>query len=434
MRSQTLASRVVWGTVLAASFAAVLSASAAAGLSGWLMMRAEDQRLRGAAKILADELDSHAAGSVEEESPEEVVRDETEEMAHLGLVFAVFDAKDRVAGDSLLPQLEAGRCESLSAQSLRMCSVTSKRGLQVSAAGTHSEVGLLLAGSALAAALVAAAAAWIASRAVARAAVGPLTRLEQRLGALERLEKNVELGASEGVVEVDRLRTTLESLLERLLAALAHAERFAADAAHELRTPLTAVRAELELLAEQSPAQAQQLQRARETLSRLETLIERLLVLATPERAQPGRDEAVSLRDVMEDVVAALPPPEASRVRIAEGDLTVRGDSSLLQVMLSNAVSNALKFGARVSVSVVREGSSALLVVQDDGPGVPLAERARVFEPFFSAPDARAQGKAGHGLGLAIIAHIARRHGGTAGFADTSSGARLEVRLAAEAA
>lgn len=427
MRSQTLASRVVWGTVLAASVSAVLSASAAAGLSGWLMTRAEDQRLRDAAKILADELDDEA----DQKSPEEMVSQETSETAHMGLVYSVFDAQGRVAGDGRLPRLAAGHCDSLAAPSLRVCSVRSKRGLDVAAAGAHSDVGLLLAAAALAAALFAALAAWVASRAVARAAVGPLTRLEQRLGALDRLEAKVELGPGEGVLEVDRLRATLESLLARLLAALAHAERFAADAAHELRTPLTAVRAELELLADQSPAQAEQLQRARATLTRLETLIERLLVLATPAHAQPGRDEAVSLRDVMEDVVAALSPEDAARVTVAEGDVTVRGDSSLLQVLLSNAVSNALKFGSRVKVSAACEGPSAILRVEDDGPGVSPSARARVFEPFFSAPEARAQGKAGHGLGLAIISHIARRHGGTAEFADTPTGARLEIRLAA---
>lgn len=428
MRSQTLTSRVVWSTVLAASVAAVVSASAAAGLSGWLMSRAEDQRLHDAAKILADELDSG-----EEGSPVEVVEHETSETSHMGLVFAVFDASGRVAGDARLPHLKAGNCESVAAQSLRVCSVTTKGGLEVAAAGAHSEVGLLLVAAALAAALLAAAAAWVGSRSVARAAIGPLTRLEQRLGASQRLDVQVDLGADEGVIEVDRLRTTLADLLARLLAALAHAERFAADAAHELRTPLTAIRAELELLAEQSPTQTQQLQRARDTLARLETLVERLLVLATPERSQLSRDEAVSLRDVVEDAVGALSPADRERVSVGDGDVTVRGDSSLLQVLVSNAVSNALKFGTRTSVSIEREGQQAVLRVDDDGPGVPAGERARVFEPFFSSPQARTQGKAGHGLGLAIIAHIARRHGGGARFDDVPSGARLEVRLAAEA-
>lgn len=427
MRSQTLTSRVVWGTVVAASIAAVVSASAAAGLSGWLMLRAEDRRLLDAAQVLADELVSG-----EEGSPAEALEHETSETSHMGLVFSVFDETGRVAGDARLPRLQPGRCDSVAGHPLRVCSVSSSVGLEISAAGAHSDVGAMLAGAALAAALLAAAVAWVVSRSVARTAIGPLTRLEQRLVAIDRPDLKAELGTAEGVIEVDRLRATLEGLLARLLGALAHAERFAADAAHELRTPLTAVRAELELLAEQSPSQAQQLQRARQTLARLEALVERLLVLATPERSQPARDEAVSLRDVVEDVVASLPPAEHGRVSVGEGDVTVRGDSSLLQALVSNALSNALKFGTRASVAIGLDGRQAVLRVDDDGPGVPPSERDRVFEPFFSSAQARMQGKAGHGLGLAIIAHIARRHGGSARFDEATGGARLEVRLPAE--
>lgn len=393
------------------------------------MVRAEDERLRDAGRFLADALDSGEGGA-----PAEVFEDETEEMRHMALVFSIFDANGRVAGDPRLQRLQVGSCKSVDGQPLRACSVATKGGLEVVAAGAHSDVGYLLVGAAIAAALVAALVAWLISRAAARAAVGPLVRLEQRLGGVRRFDARLDLGADEGVLEVDRLRVTLVDLLARLHAALAHAERFAADAAHELRTPLTAVRAELELLAEQGPAQTQQLERARETVARLETIVERLLVLAVPERSAPSPDEAISLRDVVEDAIATFPLAERERVSILDGDVTVRGDSTLLQVLVSNALSNALKFGTRTSVRIAHEGHDALLQFEDDGPGVPPAERASVFEPFFSSQQARKQGKAGHGLGLAIIAHIARRHGGGARFEDVPTGARLEVRLAAKAA
>ncbi|MBL8955693.1 MAG: HAMP domain-containing histidine kinase, partial [Myxococcaceae bacterium] len=202
----------------------------------------------------------------------------------------------------------------------------------------------------------------------------------------------------------------------------------------ELRTPLTAVRAELELLAERQSETPAELKQALATVARLGGLIDKLLVLARPLSEAHLANEAVSLRDVVEDVLAELPAPERERVTVrGEADATVRGDPTLLHAMLLNAISNALKFGRRVAVEVVPEPSAAqaVLRVDDDGPGVPRAERERVFQPFVRSARAREEGVAGHGLGLALIRHIARLHGGTATFEDVPSGARLSMRVGA---
>ena len=98
-------------------------------------------------------------------------------------------------------------------------------------------------------------------------------------------------------------------------------------------------------------------------------------------------------------------------------------------MLFSNALSNALKFGRKAEVTVFEAEVDVVLQVDDDGPGVAPDQRTRVFEPFVRAPLAVERHISGHGLGLALISHVARRHGGSARFIDADAGARLEIRL-----
>jgi signal transduction histidine kinase len=418
MRERSFVSRVTRGTVLAALLASSVAAIVTSAVSGVLVQREEDRRLSDAARVLADELSS--------ESAEAAVRDELRETAHMGVTFAVFDpSRARLAGDERLQSLEPGACATLGA--LRSCAVAAPNGLRVSAAGQHQELTVLFLLAAVFAALVAVVVAVGVSRPLARSIVAPLSRL--RASIEHAGPRTVRLGADEGVIEVDAVRRSLEQTLERLRVTLEHAERFAADVAHELRTPLTAVRAELELLP--APDRGPELERVQATVARLEVLVERLLVLATPPGVRAEFDEAVSLRDVIEDAVAALPARARNEVTlVGQADVTVRGDAALLQAMVGNALSNALKFGDRASVELLlaADGKSATVRVDDEGPGVAPEARARAFEPFYRLGESRRV--SGHGLGLALIAHIARRHGGDARFGDGARGARLEMTVA----
>jgi signal transduction histidine kinase len=170
------------------------------------------------------------------------------------------------------------------------------------------------------------------------------------------------------------------------------------------------------------------------TLLAVSALIERLLILALPAGEDAERGQAVAMADVVREAVANLPPERAARVRAALDDEgMVRGDPSLLRAMVDNALDNALKFGApqEVLVSVGCDGDRVITTVRDRGPGVPTQERARVFEPFYRTAEARASTVRGHGIGLALIAHVAAGHGGEAAFRDVSSGALLEIALPA---
>jgi signal transduction histidine kinase len=275
---------------------------------------------------------------------------------------------------------------------------------------------------------------WLWSRPIARAAVAPLARLRARVAAIDvDTGATADLGPIEDVSEVDELRATIGQLIERLARALDQAQRFAANAAHELRTPLTAVRAELELLAEKpqaSPDVADGLTTARTKVTDLALLVEKLLILATPKGAVDAPAEVLSLRDMMEDVVQGLPPEQSRKVTLSDEDALVRGDTVLLTTMFTNGLVNALKFGNEVRVNLKARHGRVVITIDDDGPGLDEANLERVFEPFFRSQQALQRRVPGHGLGLALVRHVAENHGGSAHFGHKETvGARLHIEL-----
>ncbi|MFO0625849.1 MAG: HAMP domain-containing sensor histidine kinase [Polyangiales bacterium] len=243
------------------------------------------------------------------------------------------------------------------------------------------------------------------------------------------------LPAREGSEEVDALREALSALLTGHADSLARARRFAADAAHELRTPLGRLRAALELAADDPAlpdAHRAQLARLQQDAGALGALAERLLILASPLPTATLAGEAVSLAEVAGEVVDALDDVARARVSLrADDEGMVRGDPTLLRVMVHNAVENALKFAPAGAITVAVRAAAATVVVQvrDAGPGVPASQREALFAPFHRSAAARAAGLPGHGVGLALIAHVARAHGGEARFVDADRGATLEVSL-----
>jgi len=414
--------------VLAALVAAVVTSVFAT----YLVRRVDDRRIMDAAVVLSVEL-TDAADT--RDGITDVVARADREMSHTGISFAVFDGqtRQRLAGDPTVPWIETPNC--VVVKSLHACATQTKRGLWVVASTAHKRIVSLLALSSALAALLAGLGAWIVSRPVASLLIGPLSELRLRVGSIDLASGSPrELGAPVGIAEVDALRETIQVLLARIGETVRHAERFAADAAHELRTPLTSIRGELELLMEDPSLRRdaqRDLARATAKVVELQTLLERLLVLALPDQSQWSATEVVSLQDLTEDSVARLPDTDRSRVRLhaPRGNVVVRGDEALLGMLFSNALSNALKFGRKVEVSAFEGEEDVVLQVDDDGPGVSPDQRTRVFEPFVRAPIAVERQISGHGLGLALIAHVARRHGGSARFIDGEPGAHLEIRL-----
>ena len=412
--------------------AAMLASAASVAVTTWLAFRAvaneERSALVGAADLLTTEL--------EENPSDREVAEEVREMRQRGLRALVLRG-DRSEGDTSIAARPSSRCVTVEVgagdeEPYRVCAPSRAlpSGVRVwvaapSRVGAYRGPFLAAAGIALLLALVLAT---LGGGAAARWATSPLSRLRRALMAGDVDEPStVRLPPPSGISEVDAVARAIEALLARLDAELVRARRFASDAAHELRTPLTKILGELELLREAPPqgeALEAELARLHDRVSAMAALTERLLALSTP--ASGSGDELVSLAEVAETLRDDVAD---ERVLLeVEDDALVRGDRALLASMLRNGVENALKFSSEpVVIRVAPRGDGLVLQIDDEGPGIPPSLRERVFEQFYRDPAAR--GTAGHGLGLALVDHIARIHGGRAAFVDGAPGARLEIEL-----
>lgn len=238
----------------------------------------------------------------------------------------------------------------------------------------------------------------------------------QDINALSRSALQTE------VAEMKPVAGAINSLVNRLRDARERELSFVADAAHELRTPLAGIKLHAEVaLAESDPA------RLRAALTNIEmgseraaNLVNQLLGLAKFDAVQRLEFKQVVLADVVRRVFSTvLPLADKNGVSlVVDGniDLAVRGDESVLEIMLRNLVVNALNHspsGGHVTVIAVlrdEQGGRVILSVADQGPGISEADRAAVFERFLRLPGKQAPGS---GLGLAIVKRIVELHAGT---------------------
>ncbi len=264
------------------------------------------------------------------------------------------------------------------------------------------------------------------SRSAVARAIRPLSTMTDRAASLSVEHHPRTLGTRSGLQEIDRLAESFDHLLGRLDDALQVERRLTADASHELRTPLTVLSGELELLTERaSPDSVEALgvRRATEQVAAMRELVEAILLLhrsAEGGRRDAGGFEVLNLGDLLREALAeagARHPGRESDVELnAPDEILVHGHLALLTAALRNLLDNAFKFtapGDRIRVELAELADRAVVIVDDQGPGVPDAERERIFDPFYRGAEARG-GTPGFGLGLPILRRIARAHGGDA--------------------
>lgn len=269
-------------------------------------------------------------------------------------------------------------------------------------------------------------------------ALRPVEAMRREAGEItsERLDRR--LPVPDGEDELSRLARTLNEMLDRVDLVHRRQRQFVSDASHELRSPLAVLR-QLAEVAARRPGQADAAELAADVLAeehRMEDLVEALLTLARLDDDSLGPLEPVDLDEVVLAEVARLRTP--GRVRLVVTSLTpvtVQGSAPLTGQAVRNLLSNALRHAVTtVEVRMVVVDDRVEIVIDDDGAGIPVAERERVFERFVRLDEARARESGGSGLGLAIVRKAVLALGGEVRIEDSPlGGARLVLDLPAEA-
>jgi signal transduction histidine kinase len=300
---------------------------------------------------------------------------------------------------------------------------------------TVHRIRLFLAGGVLGGTLLALLGGLIVGRR-AMAPIAALTAAAQEIA--ETRDPGRSLPQSPADDEIAELGRTLQAMLDSLEAsrteteeALARQRQFVADASHELRTPLTSILANLELLADVLDGERGEAARsALRSSQRMRRLVGDLLLLARADARRTLPRAPTDIADVLVDAAAELGPlADGHELTVDPRPAVVDGSRDELHRMVLNLMENAVRHtppGSRAHASVGRRGDEVVLVVEDDGPGVPEDLRDHVFERFVRGTGDRGSSA---GLGLSIVRAVAEAHGGSVTLEDAHPGARFVVRL-----
>lgn len=238
-------------------------------------------------------------------------------------------------------------------------------------------------------------------------------------------------------VEIRPFVLAINRLLGRVSESLQTQRRFVADAAHELRSPLTAMSLQAERLADadMSELARQRLAALRQGIDRGRKLLDQLLSLASAQSATQRPKSSLSVRQAYQRVLEdLLPQAEAKQIDIGvvgDGDVNIWANELDLTTVIKNLVDNAIRYtpkGGKVDLSVDVQLDRAVLKIQDTGPGIAVAERDRIFDPFYRTLGSE---QFGSGLGLSIVKTIADAIGAEIelGFSDELHQTGLRVTL-----
>ena len=271
---------------------------------------------------------------------------------------------------------------------------------------------------------------WLAGRALA-----PVEAIRRRVGEVSAVDLDARVPVPASGDEIARLAETMNAMLARLQESASSQRRFVADASHELRSPLATIRAATEVASSHPEAldwPAAAVTVLAET-ERLERLVGDLLLLArADEHGLVMRMDEVDLDDIVTEEAARLRHGGILDVVVDVRSVRIRGDAQHLIRAVRNLTDNASRHASRtVEVHLRSMDGTAWVDVVDDGPGIPMAERDRVFERFVRLDASRERESGGTGLGLAIARQIARAHGGdlTVIYGTPGPGSRLRLTL-----
>jgi signal transduction histidine kinase len=291
--------------------------------------------------------------------------------------------------------------------------------------GTVSTVALLLA---VAAPIVIGVAAAVSYRLVTRS-LRSVEAIRTRVAEISATELAERVPVPPQNDEISALAKTMNEMLARVEAGHLAQRQFVGDASHELRSPIASIISALEIAVDYPELLDDELKGG--TLLpeayRMQSLVEDLLLLArADERGFAMREGEVYLDTIAESVAARVRLENNLDVHTDIKATNVIGDESAISRLIRNLLDNAVRHAnSRIDIVVEERADNALLVVGDDGPGIPEAERIRVFDRFVRLDTDRSRMGGGTGLGLAIVAEIVSAHNGTIGIAERPGGGTL---------
>lgn len=272
---------------------------------------------------------------------------------------------------------------------------------------------------------------WLIVR-IVRSELAPITLLSRNLD--EQPADQPQAVADDGLPdEIIPFVHAINRLLERVNHLLGQQRRFIADAAHELRSPLTALSVQAQNLRQAGSLEVMQARVVplQAGIERARQLTEQLLSLARTQAGTNG-DSEINVSAMARELIAEyLPLAEARRIDLGLEEITplfLRAEPDALRLIIKNALENALKYtpeGGEVTLRLLSDNNSAIIEVIDNGPGIPVTERERVFDSFYRMPETAGEGS---GLGLAITREAAIRMGGTISLHERQKGCGLVFR------
>ena len=267
-------------------------------------------------------------------------------------------------------------------------------------------------------------------------ALAPVDAIRREVDGISAAQLDRRVPQPKADDNVGRLAATMNRMLSRLEDARNSQRRFVSDASHELRSPITTIRHHAEVaLAHPDRISVEELAEVVLTEElRIQRLVEDLLLLAQADEHVPTPRTPVDLDDLAFE--------EARRLRLSSalwvdtsgvGAARVDGDIDALRRALRNLGDNAARHAeSRIEFKLAERGAHVVFTIDDDGPGIPEAERSRVLQRFVRLDEARSRDDGGSGLGLAIIDEVARAHGGAVSISESPlGGARIQVSFPA---
>jgi len=248
----------------------------------------------------------------------------------------------------------------------------------------------------------------------------PITNLAR---AAERFGKGEEIQEFKpsGALEIRQAGHEFDKMRKRILRHLNQRNEMLSGISHDLRTPLTRMKLQIAFLQDKDLGK-----KLTEDINEMEKMLNEYLQFTSSSYIEKG--EIFNLSDLLENIIEKYANKNISKNLIPR--VYYNGRKNLITRCLNNIIDNALKYGNKVNIKLNKKNTNLFIVIDDDGPGIPMKEHENVFKPFYKIDKGRADAKSSVGLGLSISSDIIRSHGGNITLEESKmNGLRVKIFL-----